>query len=1442
MNDDANLSFISKLLTDNIDLKKINILLNTQLVDKNIVVTNSSIVSESQSTEGFDEYAAGSTFTDILLPAFIDFLIMKNDDDIKIFYKIEKQTAITESSISYVDAKEYTQQFKLIIDSYITDILSTITQISTVRHIPNPYSKTSNDKKDEKKTFENYKNMFLHLLRIIITAPLIYKLFSLDKTEFSDVLTTDKKSGKNYDETKQILNDIIFFDITNFLEWVNTNAINYIGTKNISLRDEISEYLNLTTSQINVNNLIYFLESMDIIEKKFNIEVVKDLHLQIVSLIITPFFTERIKDKFNLSKIERDFYSDIIAKEKLSNALNEKLNNSIITFLKIRNDDDVSAHYNTDRFKIFHEKEDSDEILRKLIVYYNDNNMKHQFQNIYGEIMDDDEAKGSEAKYDGNNNDSKRGDSLNNIYLFGEFTRVFLPHESNKDIADKMETITSKLTEENPKPVFMLGYGASGAGKTSSLIYYKNASDPIQKDGVLIHLCNQLGKTGHYNAIDLQYTEFYRKIGTDGKETLIKQPSHQGGSLSFKFETSQFLLENEYTHDIVHPYRLENMKPEYIKTKFDKGTPLGEMIIHLVDTDRFVKATTNNPNSSRSHTLVFVTLKNDSKKTANIIVGDFAGVENTFDCINPDTLNKFLSIKRDDRGSLNNGKLFYSTNSSESEIDPIDINSIQKGGDGFSQEGNQTCAPKMTVEYPVYDFSNPTIRDNFNDSIKNIFIKAGAQPNDFGIIQITEDNMNYLKIYIAFIRNINHVVSARNLRIDTINNMFYSDDQKQMQKESLKKIARVHDYITDFDKAVRELLSRKYIIDYAQKKQELEKNIKILQAEEDEKARKEQEEAVQNAIKMTELEKQKTGIKDQYENAKQLFLNTVNTFKKKPEDASITNYYKAWEKNNNDEKIKIYKSFKYNENEKPFPKPDSWKAMFHLNIQTKDDIKVLALIKPLFNWCLQKYNINTSAIQQTMDNQSTVTGFLNSTFDALDEQANGDMENIEKQIEELKMKTASIKGNTELNNQKLELEKIKTRQKAVGDLVSSIQTDQDNQFEIYTLKDELKQLKPSDVAAEIKKDIGILDENGNTNLLFHLGISNINYNSKINDIISVFKDSTEYSKKNLTDIISIFDELFDTVHDMELEKFCREKGIDIICKNRVVEGNFINDSLFEVRNTIKTILYQKNKGKKISPNFIDICFEQYCPSHKYCFTNKLDYDKIILEEIKRSEENSTTDEEHGQGTSVIFNEIYEKLNSSGKYLTITEMYKEIIVSVFCVFNISRSANNPPPIPYIDINKIKYLFNNKMDIAGEFLKDNQLIRDIKKELQDVSTKITTTYTDKVSDLTNVILKDAPKDFKKKTIMYGIELFIQNIEGTSNQKIKPYQYKNVYVPLLKQFIAMIDKSNAISAIGTLEFLDQLAKFNGVTNICRKDTILNETKVNDYIEDNNMEELYA
>jgi hypothetical protein len=55
--------------------------------------------------------------------------------------------------------------------------------------------------------------------------------------------------------------------------------------------------------------------------------------------------------------------------------------------------------------------------------------------------------------------------------------------------------------------------------------------------------------------------------------------------------------------------------------------------------------------------------------------------------------------------------------------------------------------------------------------------------------------------------------------------------------------------------------------------------------------------------------------------------------------------------------------------------------------------------------------------------------------------------------------------------------------------------------------------------------------------------------------------------------------------------------------------------------------------------------------------------------------------------SKIFYEICNEL----KYNKKSEFYKNIIVSVFCVFNISKQANNPPPIPYININRFKQLY-------------------------------------------------------------------------------------------------------------------------------------------------------
>ena len=80
------------------------------------------------------------------------------------------------------------------------------------------------------------------------------------------------------------------------------------------------------------------------------------------------------------------------------------------------------------------------------------------------------------------------------------------------------------------------------------------------------------------------------------------------------------------------------------------GLTLGETVEYLVDKDRLVKATTNNPQSSRSHTLIHIKLEDregsSNPQTAHLFVGDFAGVENAFVCEDANTLMKMLSAKK----------------------------------------------------------------------------------------------------------------------------------------------------------------------------------------------------------------------------------------------------------------------------------------------------------------------------------------------------------------------------------------------------------------------------------------------------------------------------------------------------------------------------------------------------------------------------------------------------------------------------------------------------------------------------------------------------------------------------------------------------------------------------------------------------------------------------
>jgi len=351
-------------------------------------------------------------------------------------------------------------------------------------------------------------------------------------------------------------------------------------------------------------------------------------------------------------------------------------------------------------------------------------------------------------------------DNYDHTYAFGKFTRIFYPKLSNKEVASNIPEITEKLLQG--KPVFMLGYGASGAGKTSTLIYFNRAKE----NGILIELCRILASKG-YTKLGVSTDEVYDTFHFNEHEnkqrqdpTVIRVPCEGNIEFSFKmseekraefsnkksrniyiedeeiFNSKEFRLDKDYEHNNTHIYRTDKELSDsdlksYIfnsvashlsvtNRKFSANSSLGELVTYLVDTDRLVKATTNNPNSSRSHTLVYlkftlvdchaIGMKLDeenpinsgddpasriideiSKKThtafkmrklpqeVNLIIGDFAGVENEFTCDKLNTVFNFANIKDEKE----NYKSYYGNSAIPS-----------KEGNYDDGEGGQECPPK----------------------------------------------------------------------------------------------------------------------------------------------------------------------------------------------------------------------------------------------------------------------------------------------------------------------------------------------------------------------------------------------------------------------------------------------------------------------------------------------------------------------------------------------------------------------------------------------------------------------------------------------------------------------------------------------------------------------------------------------------------------------------
>jgi hypothetical protein len=222
-----------------------------------------------------------------------------------------------------------------------------------------------------------------------------------------------------------------------------------------------------------------------------------------------------------------------------------------------------------------------------------------------------------------------------------------------------------------------------------------------------------------------------------------------------------------------------------------------------------------------------------------------------------------------------------------------------------------------------------------------------------------------------------------------------------------------------------------------------------------------------------------------------------------------------------------------------------------------------------------------------------------------------------------------------------------------------------------------------------------------------------------------------------------------------------------ICNKRLKEGKYINNSILNIKKFInKTISLKLNNNSEIIPNFIDNCLQKYCPLLKDCFQ-------------------SISIEDNYDTTEIINNMIYNNIEPDN-----------VTMCIFCVLNIDYSEHKEPPtVPYFDINDY-YL-------STEFEKKKQFIKDKIKEIKEV-------YAQYSSEL-NIFLE---KTFSSVNNTDPLSAYFEDTYKFKTENIN--KYNDDFTKILK----FINTHNTSSVIGTIDFLDTIAKYNKTFVTCTYD----------------------
>jgi DNA repair exonuclease SbcCD ATPase subunit len=896
--------------------------------------------------------------------------------------------------------------------------------------------------------------------------------------------------------------------------------------------------------------------------------------------------------------------------------------------------------------------------------------------------------------YNGEEKESKNPKEKENIYnkrfVFGKFDKIFgLKRKdnnnviTNQDIANNMMKIQKQLLTGNP--VFVIGYGQSGAGKTSTLINLNK--DGKSNPGVLVYLCNSFGN--NYPNIELITQEFYnssnKTVGVcddiNSNNDICKKQT-----FNFVFDNGQFIIGNNVDKKRKFKYRQPALDatPQITNTEsnvdhadvgFLGSATMGDVLKYLIDTDRFVKPTTNNPDSSRSHSLIYIKMKTVSttskqkqeQKQLHLIIGDFAGVENKFNCGEKEVLNKFLKLNQD--------------RSDDSQYVPRNPIGIDPSFNLTYIENKNKVSQKKEEDYDLKD----EYKKSVDDVIKTL--KNDGLTYNNRIIEGTDDEENK-KILNDILASLNDNVKTINEKVKEIEEIILTGEtsiNKQQKDTLIKNDTTLQDIMktkSNIKNNTNDLNKENNKLKY-----DIYENIKTI---------------IFSVVYGKIYAKYSKYIDSKKGGTKKKYIIKNKTKKKK-------NIQRGGGDPQNDFNNSLFKLSNYiieNSGKKDF----SVKEFKDIIVESKFDVEIIKNGLTDFNR----------------------SGFITSKKEYLIKR----ITNI-KILENLQIFVLGLNYSSPVSP------KLSKEENAKSEFVNEIQ----NQKKLIT---EIYKNTPMEILIDIKQN-----------------------NDKWNITMIMF--AVEIILRKTT----YFEDKYETA--VQVMNYGKD-----ICEERVIEGIFINESLKELRETIFDIMIRKTeKMIYYSPSFNYNCLPDLCPSTRNCFKiKKKDNQEDKVEEPK----------------SLILRWIFENYNPKNNNENKQQKYdpkkyddfcSKILIGLFCVFNISTTANNPPPTTYIDINELKKHWNNMIDTQY----NDSLFEKQYPALENLIEKVKET----TKDLKNI--DDSVKQFIEKMTV---------IRSTNMQNTD-------FIKQINDFIDTIEKSNSTTAIGTLEYLDSFAKLNTTNTVC-------------------------